>query len=299
MDAFVDELVKRVPAWAGVEQLKTSLLAGGITNRNYRVDVADESFVLRVSGKNTRMLGIDRAQEHAANRAAADIRVAPEVVYFIEPEGYLVTRFVEGRPLPPAEMRRPENIHRVAAALQQIHALPPISATFSPFQTVRDYTEIARRYDVEFPGDFDWFLERMRAVEAAFGIQPFTPRLCHNDLLNENFLDDGRLRILDWEYAGMGDVAFDLANFAVHHGLSDEQDRLLLESYYRQATPLRLARHKLMKIISDFREAMWGMVQIGISKLDFDFQGYADKHFARMAENFGDPRCEAWLAAFD
>ncbi|HXV42549.1 MAG TPA: choline/ethanolamine kinase--aminoglycoside phosphotransferase, partial [Anaerolineae bacterium] len=75
----------------------------------------------------------------------------------------------------------------------------------------------------------------------------------------------------------------------------DEQDRLLLEAYFGEATPARLARQKLMKIMSDFREAMWGMVQIGISQLDFDFREYADKHFNRMTDNFKDPRCEKWL----
>ena len=135
----------------------------------------------------------------------------------------------------------------------------------------------------------------MRQVEAAFNKEPFAPKLCHNDLLNENFLDDGHLRIIDWEYAGMGDVFFDLANFAVNHQLNDEQDRLLLTLYFSEATPKHLARHKLMKIMSDFREAMWGMVQQGISTLDFDFRGYADKHFARMTGSFEEERYGEWM----
>ena len=106
------------------------------------------------------------------------------------------------------------------------------------------------------------------------------------------------IRILDWEYAGMGDVAFDLANFAVHHGFTDEQDRYLLGCYFGQATARRLARHDLLKIASDGREAMWAMVQIGISKLDFDFHAYTAEHFDRMTKMIRDPQYAGWLGTF-
>ncbi len=296
MPLTLEAALARVPFFKDANDLKTAPLPGGITNLNYRVDTGGKSYVLRIAGADTELLGIRREIEYAANRAAGQLGVAPEVVYLIEPEGYLVTRFVDGRPLSEEDIGRPENIRRVVAALRQIHALPPIAWTFSPFRTVEDYTATARRCGVTFPDNFDWLMARTREVEAAFLKDPFAPRLCHNDLLNANFLDDGQLRILDWEYAGMGDGAFDLANFAVHHGFSDQQDRFLLECYFGQVTLHRLARHKLMKIASDFREAMWGMVQIGISQLDFDFRGYADKYFNRMANSFNDPRYAQWLA---
>ena len=241
------------------------------------------------------MLGIDRKNEHAANATAGELDIAPEVVYFIEPEGYLVTRFITGRPLPVEEISQPEHIRRVVETIKKIHDMAPIPGTFSPFRVVEDYTEVARRYSVAFPQNFDWLIEHMRQVEAAFLKDPFTPRPCHNDLLNENFLEDGQVRILDWEYAGMGDVFFDLANLSVNHSFSDEQDRWLLESYFGEVTTARWARLKLMKIMSDFRESMWGMVQIGISQLDFDFREYADKHFDRMTRNMQDPRWEQWI----
>ena len=298
MSLTLDQALARVPMWRGARDLKTTPLGGGITNQNFRVDVNGESFVLRIGGENTELLGINRQHERAANEAAARIGIAPEVVYFIAPEGYLVTRLVRGRPLPREEMGKPENIRRVAETLQRVHALPAIPGAFSPFRTIGDYTAIARRYGVTFPDNFDWLMARLREIETAFLRDPFTPRPCHNDLLNENFLDDGNIRILDWEYAGMGDPAFDLANFAVHHEFTDEQDRFLLHCYFGEMTSRRIARHKLMKTASDCREAMWGMVQIGISKLDFDFRAYADKHFARMAEMIRDARYGEWLREF-
>lgn len=295
MEPILSEVIARVPEWAGASDLAVTPLGGGITNRNFRVDVGGESFVVRISGANTGLLGIRREAEYAANRAAAAIGVAPEVVQFLQPEGTLITRFIHGRALTPEEIGHPENIRRVAEILKRIHAMPPVPGVFSPFRIVEAYAEIGRRHNVPLPGNFTWLLERKQEIEDAFRRHPFVPRPCHNDLLIGNFLDDGEIRVLDWEYAGMGDVTFDLANFAVNHAFSDAQDRILLEAYYGAATPACTARLRLMKAMSDFREAMWGIVQIGISQLDFDFRDYADKHFRRMTERMNDTGWQHWI----
>ena len=214
--------------------------------------------------------------------------LAPEVVYFIQPEGYLVTRFIEARPIPPEEMRKPENIRAVASMLQRIHQMPPVTGTFDAFRIVESYTEIARRYQAVFPANFDWLISEMRQAEAE-GRRAMA-------VARENFLLQGdHIFLLDWEYAGMGDVYFDLANFSVNHGLSDEQDRWLLEGYFDRVGQSHWSRLKVMKIMSDFREAMWGTVQTGISELDFDFRGYADKHFSRLTNNIQNPLWGKWL----
>ncbi len=296
MPLSLEEAVARVPQWTGAKDLKTTPLGGGITNQNFRVDVDGESFVQRISGDDTDLLGISREAEYIAIRAAGQLGIAPEVFYLIQPESYLVTRFVTGRPIPLEEMVKPENIRRVAEALKKFHALPlQIPATFSPFRRVEHLTKVSRRYEVAFPVNFDWLMDRMREVEVAFLADPFTPRPCHNDLLNGNFLDDGRIRILDWEYAGMGDIYFDLANFSCHHRFDDDQAHFLLECYFGKSTPKRFARLKLMRPMSELHEAMWGTTQVGLSKLDFDFRGYADLWFGRATEAIHDPRWGDWL----
>jgi thiamine kinase-like enzyme len=117
-------------------------------------------------------------------------------------------------------------------------------------------------------------------IRRARGPQQGVP--CHNDLLNANFLDDGAIRIVDWEYAGMGDRFFDLANLSVNHEFGAAEDEVLLDAYFDDASEERLASLAMMKFMSDFREAMWGVLQSGISELDFDFKDYATKHFARL-----------------
>ena len=292
-----EDLIARVPQWKEARDLRYSPLGGGITNRNFRVDVDGESYVLRVAGTNTELLGIERENEYVANQMAGELGIAPQVYYFIRPEGYLVTRFIEARSLPPAELKKSENLCKVGAMLKKIHALPPLQSEFIVFRVVEDYADVARRYNVVFPDNFEWLLERMYDAEDAFDVGALPLMPCHNDLLNENFLQvDGKIYLLDWEYAGMGDIFFDLANLSVNHNFSDYEDRFLLECYFGEVSEISWARLKSMKVLSDFRESMWGLVQIGISDLDFDFREYADKHFKRMTQNLRDPRWGEWLS---
>ena len=217
--------------------------------------------------------------------AAAGVGVGPEVVAFIRPEGYLVTRFIEGRPIEIEAMRRPERLAGVAAALRRVHDGPAIPGLFVPFRIVEAYRALALERGVAIPPEYDLALAIARRIELAFLTAPLELRPCHNDLLNANFIADGvRIRIVDWEYAGMGDPFFDLGNFSVNHELGLDDEAALLAAYDATPSPrpARLARLRLMRLVSDFREAMWGVLQQGISTLDVDFRAYAAEHFERL-----------------
>jgi thiamine kinase-like enzyme len=270
-------------------------LGGGITNHNFKVVVDGEAFVLRIGGKDTHLLGIDRGGEHEASLVAARVGVAPEVVRFLEPEGYLVTRFVGGRPILPEELRRPENLERAARMLRTFHDAEDVSASFDSFRVVEAYREEAAKHGVEPPAAYTEAKELAGAIEATRAGAVVCP--CHNDLLNANFIDDGeRLWLVDWEYAGMGDRFFDLANFAVNHELDPVEDGLLLRAYFGAERDEDLAALTLMRFMSDFREAMWGVVQQAISELEFDFVAYAAQHFDRMRKTAAEERFRLALA---
>lgn len=290
----LEEVIARIPGWTGAGVV-TSALGGGITNLNYRVDVDRESFVVRIPGKDSELLGIDRRREYACTLAASQSGVGPEVVHFLEAGGVLVTRFIAGRGMSVEEIRRPTAIRRVAESLRRFHSGPPFPGAFSAFETVQEYLRISRS-GAPLPATIDRMVERAKTIDEVIRAVPRPLRPCHNDLLLANFLDDGHLiRIVDWEYAAMGDPYFDLGNFAVHQGLSETQEMVLLDAYLGQATAPDLARVKLMKILSDLREAMWAMVQVTISTLDYDFVAYGQKHFDRCIERLQDPRLPGWL----
>ncbi len=295
MALSAEEAVARIAGWANADGLKISPLGGGITNQNFRVDVNGESFALRIPGESTELLGINREYEHASNSEAGKLGIAPEVIYFIKPEGCLVTRFITGQQPPPEELREPEQIRKIAALLHRIHSMPNLSGTFSAFRVVEDYSKIARQYDVTIPNGFDNLVEKMRGAKKALNLKTNDLHPCHNDLLNANFLYSDQIYVLDWEYAGMGDVFFDLANFSNNHEFSNDQNHLLLKSYFGSYTPAQWAHLKIMQVMSDLREGMWGLVQLGISKLDFDFREYADKFFDRVFANIHNPDWDQWL----
>src|SRR5207248_11618346 len=119
--------------WPG-RNAQTSPIGGGITNHNFKVSLDGEAYVLRIGGKDTELLGIDRRAEHAAALAAAGVGAGPDVVAFLEAEGALVTRFVQGRPIAPDEMRSPEGIARVVRALKPFHEGPALPARFDSFR---------------------------------------------------------------------------------------------------------------------------------------------------------------------
>lgn len=239
MDVF-----ERVTAALGPIDGEPVRLAAGITNRNYRWG----EYVVREHGENTHVLGIDRSGELAATRLAHRLGIGPELVL----EEPFVTRFVEGRTLEDAELAG--RADDVRALLDVLHGCgETLPCRFDAVSVVQDY---AARVPPAAP-----HAERI----AALRVELYDPVPCHNDLLAANVVErpDGRLVLLDWEYAGMGDPRFDHANLAMNAGI-DCDDAYALE-------------------LSLLREAMWGVVQAAHSDLDVDFTAYAEEHFARLA----------------
>jgi prepilin-type processing-associated H-X9-DG protein len=272
-------------------------LASGITNRNFRVDFPGSSVVVRLFGRDTELLGIDRRAERAAAQAAARSGVAPEVVAFLPEHGALVTRFVDAERLPPERLERRDVLAEVVRSVRAIHAMDPIPASFDPFRIVREYRRVAEERGVPAPSAYRDALRAADRIRDAFQAAPMPMVPCHNDLLNANFLWwDGRVLIVDYEYAGMGDPFFDLGNLAVNNRLSEAAQHALLELYFGEVTPARAARLALMRIVSDLREAMWGVAQQAISALEVDYAEYADRHLARCLESAADGRFEDWLS---
>jgi thiamine kinase-like enzyme len=293
------EVVARLAALLGPREGTVVQLEGGITNRNFRVNFGGTDYVVRLPGKRTALLGIDREAECIANKAAAELGMAPQVAALLDEPSALVTQFVSGREMKADELREPETIAEVAHDLRKLHdSGTELPSGFDSFRLVEEYAETGREHGSEPPAGYDDALEAAHAIEAAVRDQPGHESVpAHNDLLPANFLRDGeRMQLIDWEYAGMGDRWFDLGNFAVNNELDDEQEAQLLEAYFGEpADAQRLATLKLFRFMSDFREAMWGVVQAGVSELDFDFREYAQKHFDRLEKARSDPRFAGWI----
>jgi thiamine kinase-like enzyme len=178
-----------------------------------------------------------------------------------------------------------------------VHAGPELPARFDAFALVADYRDEVRERGGREPDGFHAAAAAAARIQAVLRGPDHDPVPCHNDLLPANFLlTDTRVTIVDWEYAGMGDRFFDLGNLAVNNELDADDEQRLVAAYFGARSGRRLAALRLMRVMSDFREAMWGAVQDVVSELDFDYRAYRDEHFERLLAAIDDPAFERSLA---
>jgi thiamine kinase-like enzyme len=288
-----------------LEQLASSLgpltgapvaLSGGITNRNFRVTLGDADYVIRLPGKDTDLLGIDREVERLATDAAARLGIAPAVAATLDQ--CLVTRFVPCGAVTAVELG--DRVEEIARSLRSFHESGArLPASFRVSELLTDYQATVRERGGALPGGYPEAVAVSARIEAALPL--LHPRPCHNDLLAGNIIRaeiDGRMMIVDWEYAAMGDPRFDLGNLSINSDFDEATDDRLLTAYYGHApADAERAGLKLMRVLSDAREAAWGVVQSAVSELDFDFEGYGGGHFERLHAAVAQPQFEQWLSA--
>jgi thiamine kinase-like enzyme len=279
--------------WSG--PIEITPLPGGITNRNFLVRDGAARYVARLC-RPLPLLGIDRRNEVACQEAAARLGLGPEPVH--RDDGILVSRYLPGRTLTADDLREPETIARVARLLRKLHdaddTITGHFLYFCPFQTIRTYARTAKSLGARLPANLSALLEDVRELSRRVG--PFRPTLCHNDLLPANLLEvDGRLWLVDWEYAGMGHPLFDLAGVSVSAGLDRDDDARLLEAYRGEVLPRELDEMHVFKAASALREALWALIQTVASELDFDYHAYAERNldaYSRAREGIRDRRAE-------
>jgi thiamine kinase-like enzyme len=259
-------------------------VSGGLSNHNFVVRAGGVSLFARMCQPRS-FLGIDRRNEVVCHELASGLGIAPELIH--QEEGLLVTRFIDGKTLTPADLRETNMMQRLAALLDKLHGawdgLTGEILYFCPFQTVRTYARTAVRLKASIPDDLGELLDDARQLSRR--IAPFRPVLCHNDLLPANLIDDGAcLWLVDWEYAGAGHPLFDLANASANVGLSDDQVGALLQAYRGHFDPRDLDELRIFKTVSLLREALWAMIQSLASDIDFDYRAYAADNLAAFRE---------------
>jgi len=293
MDVDIEAVLRRVPAWSrGGTTIRT--LNGGITNRNYVVGFDGDDYVVRIPGERTHLLGINRKCEGQASARAAELGIGPPVFGELPGVGTQITLFVPGR-----HLDEPEFVGRlddVVDVLKLFHESGPLDGQFPIHRVVEWHARDASSHGAIPPPAYERLHQQSRHIERAFAAAPTPLVPCHNDLLPANVLfADDRVWLLDYEYAGMNDVFFDLANLSVNSGFDRAADERLLTRYFGGLNASRWARLQLMKVMSEFREGMWAVVQQAISSLDTDFVAYADEHLRKCERLVASPDFARWL----
>ena len=284
----IDEIVERVSLWRG-RSVTVSELSGGLTNSNYRVDAPGGRYVVRVPGASTELLAIDRENERHNAEAASETGVSPRVLEYIQDVNVMVLEFVEGQTMSPERLRTKESARRMASSIRRLHSARRFRADFDMFRLTEFYVRVCAERDVRIPEGFADRLPQVGEIERAFERRPMPPVPCHNDLLAENYIDDGRaLWIVDFEYSGNNDPCFELGDTAQESGFDPDLRALLCEAYFGRATPALLARVDLQAVMADVGWTLWAAIQAQISAIDYDFWGWAIERWARAVAALDD-----------
>ncbi len=291
-----DDAVAQVSLWKG-EAVKVSPLSGGLTNENYLVEAHGMRFVIRVPGQSTELLSIDRVNEVFNTKAAATTGIGPGVLEVVPDLDVMVLEFIDGTTMSAKMLQSKEMAQRMATSFRRLHAAPRFLLDFNMFRLIESYLEIVEAHNVIIPTDYRDRLPAIGEIEQAVIAKPLPSVPCHNDLLSENFIDDGSaLRIVDYELSGNNDPCFDLGNTAQEAEFDDELRAALCEAYFGRLDPQQLARMNLFALMSDVGWTLWGAIQAKFSTIDYDFKGYYSARWHRAEVTMASDEFPRWLA---
>jgi thiamine kinase-like enzyme len=292
----VGALLARVPSLAG-EPRVIAELAGGLTNRNYKVTTPDGAFVARIWSDGG-LLAIDRDCEYRNSVIAARAGVGAPVLDYRPEDRVLVLGFLDGVTFGNDDVRDPGNIPRIAAAVRRLHAAPRFGNDFDMFRIQPRYREVARSGGMRVPAGYDDFAPQFAAARAALAATAEGTVPCNNDLLAANFIDNGdRIALIDYEYSGNNDPCFELGNIAAECGLDTDALATLVTAYYGHPRPSRIARAELFSLVSRYGWTLWGAIQHATSPIDFDFWSWTMHRYESAATAFTTPTFPALLTA--
>ncbi len=291
----IDEVISRVLNWKG-KSISIQPIVGGLTNSNYKVLVDGKPYFVRVPGEKTELLAVDRRNEYFNSLAAAQAGVGPQVHYYVPEYQAMVLEYLDGVTMSNASLAEAGMPTRIAQAIKCLHAGPRFLTDFNMFRLTEYYLGICQQHGIHIPQGYPSRLPTIRRIEDAMSVHPLPVVPCNNDLLAENYIDDGRaIRIIDYEYSGNNDPCFELGNTCQELKYNDELIAQVCLAYFGSWREDMISRMKLNMIMSDVGWALWAAIQANISKIDYDFWGWAIERWGRAVEKMDSPEFPTWL----
>jgi thiamine kinase-like enzyme len=295
MAITIDEVIARIPAWKG-RTVSARPLSGGLTNTNFHVEVDGTPYFVRIPGASTELLAVDRKNEYHNTRAAAEAGVGPQVVHYLPEHDVMVLEFIPGQTMSNESLKAPGMPSRIAASLRKLHAGPRFMHDFNMFRLIEFYLQMVEQHNVRIPDTYHDRLSTVARIEQAVSVHTLPTVPCNNDLLAENYIDDGNiLRLIDFEYSGNNDPCFELGNTCQELQYDEQRYAELCQAYFGQPARHLLARMRLHALMSDVGWTLWGSIQAKVSKLDYDFWGYATGRWERAEGILASADFERWL----
>ena len=294
----VEEVIRRVPAWAGKE-VGYSPMEGGILNSNWRVAVDGDSrrFFVKIPGKGSEMF-VNRAVANEAARSAHALGIGPEVVFFDPSDGVEVCEFLEGyRASTNNDFLQRDVQLEVMALYRRLHKGDRLSLTKTVFDMIDEHMAQAEELGSDLPKDFAWLRAQYANAKAAMTASGLDIVPCFNDPMPGNFLlrDGDPIRLIDYEFASNNERSFELGALFTEMFYPEDKALELIEAYYGEARRDYVARVHVTRCLADIKWACWSVVNRKLSSWDFDYQKYGDWKFMRARSVIFDPRWEWWL----
>jgi len=281
-----EEIIERVPEWRGRE-ISLDMLHGGLANRSYSVRVDDERYVIKAL---TQAMGdfnlmIPLADVCRNTVAAGRSGVGAKVVHAFPEMPALVLEWIDGITLQTADLAAEANIPRLGRAIAQLHhESPAFDNDIQIWKFLDDYLELVEKHALPTPDGIMDCLGTIREVQGVLGKRALASVPSHNDLLALNIMDDGAIRLIDYDFSGMNDPAFDLGDLAMEGDYDVDQVARLCESYFGRRDTIQTARARLFGIGAQYT---WSLLFVGMHHLlpeapaeDFDYLAEAESRWA-------------------
>jgi thiamine kinase-like enzyme len=285
--AGLDDSLDRFPAMAGKPR-RFEVLAGGLTNRNYKVTTsAGRRAVARCSSDKSTLLAIDREAEYRNSVLAADNGVGPSVLGYAPGEGLLLVEWVDGHTFQPADLDDSQTLARVSRLCARLHGGPRFVSEFDMFDVQRRYLDIVEDRGFRLPDGYRELLPQVEQVRTALLAQPEATVPCHNDLLAANIIgDDERIWFIDYEYAGNNDPYFELGNLWAEAELEPARLEELVAAYVGRESRPKVARARLFAVLAQYGWTLWASIQDAVSDVAFDFWSWGMQKYERAVAAF-------------
>jgi thiamine kinase-like enzyme len=292
---IIEDVVNRIQDWKG-KSISIQPVPGGLTNTNYKVVVDGKPFFVRVPGKSTELLAVDRENEVFNTRAAAKTGVGPSVHYYLPEFKVMVLEFIDGTTMSNTALQAAGMPTKIGEAIKRLHGGPRFFTDFNMFRLAEYYLGLCKQRDIRIPNGYERRLETVKRIEKAMEVHASPTVPCNNDLLAENYIYDGTaMRIIDYEYSGNNDACFELGNTCQELQYDDERIAEICTAYFGSPKPELIARMKLNMIMSDVGWALWAAIQAEISTITYDFWGWAIERWGRAVAKMDSPEFPDWL----
>ena len=290
----IEQVIEKIEDWKD-KKISYKYLPGGLTNKNYKLNVDGNSYVVRIPGKSTDIF-IDREVELHNTISASDIGVGAKVFKYFKPDYVIISDFIDGELMNIDSLKNNNNkISKVVNAIKRVHTNASFISKFIMFDKFKDYLQIVKKNKMDLPEGFEGAKRVVEDIERLFIKEK--PKLvsCHNDLLAENFIEQNDvMRIIDWELSGLNDPCFDLGDFSVEQGFDEDKDKLIIETYYGKFLEDKFCWLNIYKYLADLLWTLWAVIQHNLSDIDFDYWGYGFKRYSRAMEAINSEEFNYW-----